>query len=282
MSDDSTPPWPILDHPLEAPTVFSPGELIQAVRDRRGMDHAGLPEVCVLDFDGDLSDALVESGEATPCAAWPCFHTAMHVIEAGPARCGLIARTIGGPYAVLVAEQLAACGVRAIVGLASAGRIDPALPLPALVVAGRAVRDEGTSYHYLPPAATVDAPAGVPEILAAALAPLGLPTRVGTVWTTDAPYRETAEQCERHRRCGVLAVEMQAASLFAFAARMGVKAGLVAHLTNAPDHQDRGFDKGSLADQRRILHAIARAARTLAAGTATCTTAQPKGLDSEL
>ena len=46
--------------------------------------------------------------------------------------------------------------------------------------------------------------------------------------------------------------------------------------------RDRGFDKGSLADQRRILHAIARASRTLDAGTATCTTAQPKGLDSEL
>ena len=117
---------PILDHPLFAPTVFSPGDLIAAVRAQRGLASDTLPEVCVLDFDGDLTDGLVKSGEATPCAGWPCFHTAMWTIEVDSPRCGLIPRTIGGPYAVLVAEQLAACGVRVVLGLASAGRIHPA------------------------------------------------------------------------------------------------------------------------------------------------------------
>ena len=66
----------------------------------------------------------------------------------------------------------------------------------------------------------------------------------GLVWTTDAPYRETAEQIDRYARIGALAVEMQAASLFAFAAAQKVAVGLVAHVTNAPDHDGDRFEKG--------------------------------------
>jgi len=255
---------PILDHPLDEPTVFLPHDLIAAVRTQRGMAGAHLPEVCVLDFDGDVTDELVRSGDALPCAHWPCFHTAMWTIAEGGVRCGIIARTIGGPYAVLVAEQLAACGVRAVIGLASAGRIDPALPLPAIVIASRAIRDEGTSFHYLPPDDAVDGWPGAADILAQEIEPLGLTTRIGQVWTTDAPYRETAEQVERYRKAGVLAVEMQAASLFAFSAHRRIPVGLVAHLTNAPDHHDRAFDKGSLVHQRKIVQAICRGGLRLA------------------
>jgi uridine phosphorylase len=263
-SDSRARLWPILDYSLTSPTVFSPGELITVVRDQRGLVNSVLPDVCVLDFDGDLTDELVRSGEVSPCHDWPCFHTAMFTIANGVSRYGLIARTIGGPYAVLVAEQLVACGVKAIVGLASAGRVSPELPLPALVIASGAVRDEGTSYHYLPPSNLVDAPSGVAAILTEELVPIGLATEVGLVWTTDAPYRETAEQWNRHQQAGVLAVEMQAASLFAFSACSGIPVGLVAYLTNAPDHRDRSFDKGTLSEQRQILHGIARASRRMA------------------
>jgi uridine phosphorylase len=263
--DGKTPP-PILDHPLLAPTVFSPVDLIEAVRKQRGIAGETVPEVCVLDFDGDLTDDLVKSGEATPCSGWPCFHTAMWSIQVGDSRCGIIPRTIGGPYAVLVAEQLAACGVRVILGLASAGRIDPTLPLPAIVVANRAVRDEGTSFHYLPPSNTVWGWPGLVATLEDELKRLGMTMRVGTVWTTDAPYRETAEQVERYRKAGVLAVEMQAASLFAFSISRRVAAGLVAHLTNAPDHPDQTFDKGTLTVQRRILRAICQGGLSFAFG----------------
>jgi uridine phosphorylase len=261
---DGSDRLPIMDHPLDAPTVFSPRDLVAAVRSQRGIAVELLPEVCVLDFDGDLTDELVRAGDATPCPDWPCFHTAMWTVAVGDDRCGIIPRTIGGPYAVLVAEQLAACGVRVILGLASAGRIDPTLPLPAIVIANRAIRDEGTSYHYLPPSHAIYGCSKTVTTLAEELQPLGMTTRVGTVWTTDAPYRETAEQIERYRNDGALAVEMQAASLFAFSASRQVPVGLVAHLTNAPDHRDQTFDKGSLAEQRQIFQAICRGGLRLA------------------
>src|SRR5262249_33324541 len=81
-------PIPLLRHALDAESAFSPGELIRSVRAQRGLAERPLPDVCVLDFDGDLTDALVRDGEAEPCPEWPCFHTAMWSILEPPFRCG--------------------------------------------------------------------------------------------------------------------------------------------------------------------------------------------------
>ena len=84
----------------------------------------------------------------------------------------------------------------------------------------------------------------------------------GPVWTTDAPYRETAEQLELHARRGVLAVEMQAASLFAFGAARGVRCGVVAHVTNGVSHsEDAQFAKGAHELGFEILRSMCRAGR---------------------
>ena len=100
-------------------------------------------------------------------------------------------------------------------GLTSAGRVNPELRIPGIVIATAAVRDEGTSYHYLPAGSVVEGHGSLAEILAAELQRLPLPLTTGTVWTTDAPYRETKSQLAEHAAAGVSAVEMQAASLFA-------------------------------------------------------------------
>jgi len=73
---------------------------------------------------------------------------------------------------------------------------------------------------------------------------LPLPVISGTVWTTDAPYRETQEQVERHAKNGVLAVEMLAASLFSFSSARRFPVGMVAHVTNRSIREGKAFDKG--------------------------------------
>ena len=183
----------------------------------------------------------------------------MNIVKVDGIDCGIIPRTIGGSYAVLVAEQLRISGAEFIVGLASAGRVVESLPLPSLVIATSAIRDEGTSYHYLPPAERVHAPNGIAERLEAQLRGLDLPVRQGCVWTTDAPYRETREQLEYYANKGVLAVEMQAASLFAFAEARRASVGLITHVTNAIDHKGQPFDKGSEDFGFRLFEAICRA-----------------------
>jgi len=126
---------PLLNHPLAETTAFTPKALIAAVRAERGLALDPPPPVCVLDFDGDLTDGLVADGRAGLWKNWPCFHTSMYSMDIDGLVCGIIPRTIGGPYAVLVAEQLAASGARIILGLTSSGRVLPSLPIPSLVVA---------------------------------------------------------------------------------------------------------------------------------------------------
>lgn len=255
------PPLPLLDHPLEQASAFTPEALIAAVRDERRLPAGPVPPVCVLDFDGDLTDWLVSAGAVLPCPQWACFHTTMHALEIDGVACAIVPRTIGGPYAVLAAEQLAASGARIVIGLTSAGRVNPSLPVPSLVVAARAIRDEGTSYHYLPPGGTVESDPGVVEALLSEVSEIGLPVSAGLVWTTDAPYRETLEQLKLHAGAGALAVEMQAASLFAFGAARGFPVGLIAHVTNAVGHTEEQFDKGGAPLGYEIFKAICRAGR---------------------
>ena len=252
---------PLFDHALNSPSVFKPEELVSSVRETRGLPELSVPALCVLDFDGDLTDWLSSHGMAAPFEPWACFHTTMYLVEAKGIRCGLIARTIGGPYAVLIAEQLRVAGARLILGLTSAGRVSPSFRLPGLVVVTCAVRDEGTSLHYLPPGEDVACPTPISDLLSSELTDLGRTVVQGSVWTTDAPYRETIEQLQHHANAGVLAVEMQAASLFAFATARQVDIGIVAHVTNALDYGDEQFDKGSNEDSFAIMQAMLRAGR---------------------
>lgn len=253
---------PLLEHPLEAPTTFTPEGLIAAVRAERGLACEPVPPICVLEFDGDLTDWLVSTGAAQPWKSWACFHTTMYSVEVDGVACGVVPRTIGGPYAVLIAEQLRASGARVVLGLTSAGRVSGSLPVPSLVVPTEAIRDEGTSYHYLPSGLSVVADADIANCLATGLQGLGLPVSRGTVWTTDAPYRETNEQLAKYSEQGVLAVEMQAASLFAFSLARRFPVGIVAHVTNAVDHDQDPFNKGSHTFARRLVETMCRAVKT--------------------
>jgi uridine phosphorylase len=249
---------PLIRHALAEPTAFRPEDLVDAVRRQRGVGREPLPRLGILDFDGDLTDKLVARDEMRRCPHWPCFHTELWLWPKDEPRCGIVARTIGGPYAVLIAEQMKVCGVKAVVGLASAGRIDRALPLPCIVVVDEAVRDEGTSLHYLPAGQTVRSDRTLAGALAEAMGKVGLPVRQGLVWTTDAPYRETHSQIDHWASQGVLAVEMQAASLFAFGQARDIPTALVAHVTNAVGHDGEPFHKGPEDADLAMLAAIAR------------------------
>ena len=113
---------PLLNHPVDQPSVFTPDNLIEGARRARQIPEGPIPELCILEFDGDLTDWLVAQNLAKPFPSWPCFHTTMFAVVLEGITCGIIPRTIGGPYAVLIAEQLATAGAQLIVGLTSAGR----------------------------------------------------------------------------------------------------------------------------------------------------------------
>ena len=121
------------------------------------------------------------------------------------------------------------------------------------MVIDRALRDEGTSYHYAPPSEFAEADPELVRTAAAALAALGPHCVVGASWTTDAPFRETSEAIADARSRGILAVEMEAAALYAFAKAAGVRVLCLAHVTNTMGQAGDDFEKGEADGTRDAL-----------------------------
>ena len=124
---------------------------------------------------------------------------------------------IGAPVAAIVLEELAAAGTSAFVSIGTAGSLQPNLRVGDLVLCDAAVRDEGVSHHYLPPARLASAPAAMTALFGDAIRRTGVALRTGTSWTIDTPYRETVAEVRHYQSDGVLCVEMEAAALFAVA-----------------------------------------------------------------
>ena len=137
--------------------MFAPDALLREARRQKGLAPRDVPAVCILDPDGDILRNLRKSGQATRFDAWPCYHTELFSFALAGETVGIIGCVVGAPFAVLIAEELFACGCRVLINLTSAGQINAAGPTPYFVVIDRALRDEGTSYHYAAPAAFAEA-----------------------------------------------------------------------------------------------------------------------------
>jgi uridine phosphorylase len=236
---------PILDNKdTSAPSVFLPAALIREARRQKKIEEVNVPSVCLLDPDGDLVRHLRRTGRAERFEGWPCYHTELDVFTLAGRRVGIVGRAVGASFAVLVAEELFASGCRLLISLTSAGQIVAFGPPPYFIIIDRALRDEGTSYHYVPPSEYANA---CPRLLAAAVEAVkqvGPRTITGATWTTDAPFRETGEAIQAAADKGILAVEMEAAALYAFAAAANCKILCLAHVTNTMAQSGADFEKG--------------------------------------
>ncbi len=141
--------------------------------------------------------------------------------------------------------------------MTSAGQIVQQTPPPYFILIDRALRDEGTSYHYLPPADFVDAEERLVVAVMKAFAAVAQPIWRGATWTTDAPFRETAAAIERCRARNILAVEMEAAGLYAFAQARGKPVLCFAHVTNQMAVIEGDFGKGEADGSAASLNVIA-------------------------
>jgi len=245
---------PILDNKnTSSPSIFVPSALLREARRQKKLATVQVPPVCLLDPDGDLVRTLRETGRTKPFVGWPCYHTELDTFSLAGQEVGIVGRVVGASFAVLVAEELFASGCRLLVSLTSAGQITPSGPPPYFVIIDRALRDEGTSYHYLPPSEFAEADPKL--IVAAANVTLidGPRVVIGSTWTTDAPFRETVEAVEAARSKGILAVEMEAAALYAFACSADVPLLCLAHVTNTMGQDGKDFEKGDADGTREAL-----------------------------
>lgn len=134
---------------------------------------------------------------------------------------------IGAPAAAIVLEHLIASGVPQFLSIGTAGALQKSLDIGDIVVCDRAMRDEGTSHHYLEPSKFSYASAELTEQTKRSLNNLNIPYTVGASWTVDASYRETIAEVKKYQEEGILTVEMEAAALFAVAEYRNVQMGAI-------------------------------------------------------
>lgn len=250
---------PIIDHDTAEPGVFEPSNLLEGARRQKGLPLGRVPPGCLLDMDGELLERLLASARATLDPTWPCFHTKLYRWSTGDGEVGVIGGTVGAPFAVLVAEELFASGCEALVTISSAGLVAPDARPPFFVLIERALRDEGTSYHYQPPARWAEADPAITEAVAQAVAGIATPLLRGASWTTDAPFRESASLIAGRRAEGILSVEMEAAALLSMGRALGRPITCLAHVTNAMATRPDDFEKGGHDGQEEALEVCALA-----------------------
>jgi uridine phosphorylase len=218
MSNPNIPP--ILEFDPEREAFIEPGKVIRP---------RPVAEACVLCFFQEVIDKVVMDYQARMVVEnrWENGPHPIYEIEYKEQRLAFFHPGIGGPLSAALLEEAIGYGCCKFIVCGGCGALEKDLGVGHLVVVSAALRDEGTSYHYLPAGREVTAhPRGV-AALEAALTRHGVPYREGKTWTTDAPYRETRDKIARRLSEGCLTVEMEAASLMAVAEFRGLVLGQV-------------------------------------------------------
>jgi len=261
MDNAGSPPPILRKKAYEQSSVFKPENLLREARRQKSTPEGKVPSVCVLDPDGDIEAYLLARNKAQLNAHWAGYHTNLHNFTLDQQELGIIGYTVGAPFAVLVAEELFASGCQLLINVTSSGQILPGIDPPFFVLVEKAFRDEGTSYHYLPPSDFASVDDKLLNLLDGALSNLPIVVHRGATWTTDAPFRETDQAIRQARLLGILAVEMEAAGLYAFAQARSRAVVCFAHVTNRMGNVEGDFEKGEEFGSRDALRLIAATAK---------------------
>ncbi len=212
------PDAPILEFDPASSAVIEPNEVV---------DPIDIPSHVVLCFFQDVIESVVERHGARQIDVLisEIGQNPVYELELEGSRLALVHPGVGAPLAAAFLEELVARGCRAFVACGGAGVLVPDVALGHVIVPTSAVRDEGTSYHYLAASRTVGPSPDAVDAIRATLLRHAVPFVEGATWTTDALYRETRGKVARRVAEGCLTVEMEAAAFFAVAAFRGVTFG---------------------------------------------------------
>jgi len=243
------------------PSIFIPENLLRETRRQKSLPIGKVPPLCILDPDGDIVRNLIKGKKVIRNHFWACYHTELYNFIHKGTEIGILGCAVGSSFAVLVAEELFASGCKLVISFTSSGQIVSLRRPPYFVLIDKALRDEGTSYHYISPTKYSHLDKGLRDMLSGVFEQSGIPMLRGASWTTDAPFRETKKAIEYCKTEGILAVEMEAAALYAFAQAKRKPVICFAHITNQMGNKG-DFEKGNAEgskDALKIVHVVAQA-----------------------
>ncbi len=232
-----------------------------------------VPEHCVICFFQEVIESVCgRRGELLEDVSLP-YHlnseigsNPVYVVRKNGQSFTVIHPGVGAPLAAAFLEDVIALGCKKFIAVGGAGVLNSELAVGHVVIPTTAVRDEGTSYHYLPPGREVAASWRGVEAIQQTLEHHHLPYVMGKTWTTDAIFRETPAKVALRRAEGCLTVEMEAAAFFAVAQFRGVTLAQILYGGDslggdAWDHRD--WIKGQASTREKLFWLAAEAALRL-------------------
>jgi uridine phosphorylase len=213
--------FPILEYDPDPHAVLEPAQNIHHLD--------AMPRRAVLCFFQEVITALIQQGKlmALHSLKSEMGHHPIFELSYRGSRLAVFHPGVGAPLAAGFLEELIALGCEKFIACGGAGVLDSSLAVGHILVPTAAIRDEGTSYHYLPPGREVQANPAAIEAIEATLTEHKVPYLKTKTWTTDAFYRETAGRIQQRKADGCLTVEMEAAAFFAVARFRSVSLGQI-------------------------------------------------------
>jgi uridine phosphorylase len=202
--------YPILEFDPAPQALIEPKQIIKPI---------DAPKHCVVCFFQDVIASVCEQHQAQmiACPRSEMGKHPLYEIAVEGKRLAFFHPGVGAPLAAGLLEEVIALGCEKFIACGGSGVLDRSLAVGHLLVPRAAIRDEGTSYHYLPPAREVEASLEGVAAIESVLKAHQCEYLVSKTWTTDAFYRETPTRIQRRKAEGCLTVEMEAAAFFAVA-----------------------------------------------------------------
>lgn len=219
--------------------VIDPGMMFHRIPD--------FPETLVSIFSHQLFDKVLAflGGEQIACTQDVDGYWPVYAVTYQGKRFAYYKARLGAPACVGCFEDVIPMGVKRIILLGNCGVLDKNIRDCGIIIPTRAIRDEGTSYHYAPAADYIDVNKKYIPEFQTVLEEFGYPYVLGTTWTTDAFYRETRAKVEARKKMGAICVEMECAAMQAMCDLRGVEFFQFLYAGDNLDHSD--WDPRSLA-----------------------------------
>lgn len=206
-------------------SMFTPQEFMNYQKKRGKYPKFKTPIGLIFCYSKSLMEYILENHKTTKVEG---FYGEIYLLDETDGKVAIIGKFgIGAPVVITLLEELIAFGIKKFISIGTAGTLQKDIKVGSLMVCEKAIRDEGTSYHYLKHSKYAYASKGMTNKIKKSLEKFKQNYFVGTSWTTDAPYRETIVEAKQYQEEGIATVEMEAAALFAVAQYRNVEIGAI-------------------------------------------------------
>lgn len=240
--------FPILEFDPDVDAIIRPHHLV---------DKMEISERCVMTFFADEMEKFLKKYPNKVIGMFKCdaFKLPIYEVEIQGRKVTLLQAMVGGPVAARQIEDLTQRGCQKFMICGDCGVLDKEIVAGHLIIPTSAIRDEGTSYHYLPPSREVEMDLEVLTVIKEVLSQNHVPYLTTKTWTTDAFFRETRAKTQKRKNEGCLTVEMEAAAYMAVAKFNHIKLGQILYAGDALDQNmwDRRKWQDQMNSRERLL-----------------------------